>query len=251
MTSSLSQRIEQLFSDGFTETDAVELIMKGSTAAERKAWAREYVLAVATAVARTQARQVEHHAARTAQPPQPRRSPPAQPDDNWWMRYSVPSAWVEDGKYHYRLNGEERQDFRRSMGEDAFGTWYTKVHEALVHAGASQHEFDSFESDWCPDGPQAYWRMRDAERVCALVREVAARTRLEVTAELLATDIKLGDGTTVTWGDATAQQLRQRAEMVIGMAAGDIQSAATLTVAADMLDQAGVTCLNELRSQAA
>jgi hypothetical protein len=75
--------------------------------------------------------------------------------------------------------------------------------------------------------------------------------KLEVTAELLATSIKLGDGTEVTWGAATAEQLRQRATMLLGMAAGDIESAAALCRAADMIDQAGVRCLNELHSQAA
>jgi hypothetical protein len=70
--------------------------------------------------------------------------------------------------------------------------------------------------------------------------------RLEVTEELLSTKIALGDGTQVTWGEATAAQLRQRADMLLAMAAGDVKGAARLRKAAEMIEDADVTCLDDL-----
>jgi hypothetical protein len=56
----------------------------------------------------------------------------------------------------------------------------------------------------------------------------------------------LQDGTRVSWGKATVEQHRDRAEMLRGFAAGDLASAGHHEMVADMIEKAGVTCLEEI-----
>jgi hypothetical protein len=83
------------------------------------------------------------------------------------------------------------------------------------------------------------------------LREYAAKVRLEVTAELLGTSFALGDGTSVTWGEATVDQHRQRVEMLSANAAGVVETAARHVAAVRMCEEAGVSCLAELTQERA
>jgi hypothetical protein len=74
----------------------------------------------------------------------------------------------------------------------------------------------------------------------------AASITLEVTAKLLATPLDLGDGTQTTWGAATVEQFDQRRTMILKMARGDIETAARLTKAIEIVQTAGTSCLNDL-----
>lgn len=91
---------------------------------------------------------------------------------------------------------------------------------------------------------------RSRERHWAKLRKIqedyAAEIRLEVTAELLGTPFALGDGRSVTWGEATVADHRQRAEMLFRGAAGTLETAARHEAAIRMLDECQARTLSEL-----
>ena len=74
--------------------------------------------------------------------------------------------------------------------------------------------------------------------------------RAEITAELLATSFALDDGTTVTWGDATALQHRSASMELQMNAAERLQQAARHEAAIEMLKDSGSPCLNQMQHAA-
>lgn len=88
-------------------------------------------------------------------------------------------------------------------------------------------------------------------KLAELVKEHDDQIRLEVTTELLNSVFALGDGTRVTWGDATVEQHQQRIDLLTGMAAGTLETAARHHAAISMLEEAGATCLKQLTPVAA
>lgn len=68
--------------------------------------------------------------------------------------------------------------------------------------------------------------------------------RMEWTDELLRSDFSLGDGTKVTWGDATREQHEWRAEMHTKNAAAGVEGAARHRAAIRLLDESGANSLN-------
>ena len=69
---------------------------------------------------------------------------------------------------------------------------------------------------------------------------------------LLGTTFALGDGKPpVPWGEATAEQHRQRAEMLERIANGTLATATRHREAAAEIESAGVSCLNDLAAGAA
>jgi hypothetical protein len=169
------------------------------------------------------------------------------------------AKWRDDpgGASHESSTVRDRRRFRKWMG-DGFAEWYDRAHEAAEQADAGscpragswcpQHVI-GLESDWYEDGVAAYFAARRYQAVCALVKAEAARVRLEVTAELLGTKFALGDGTHVTWGEATVDQHRQRAELLTVNAAGVVETAARHVAAIRMIEEAGVTSLGELAGE--
>jgi len=142
------------------------------------------------------------------------------------------------------LDAHERKKFRRWLGKD-FADWYERARAAAANTDERSVAF--FESNWHPDGPMAYYEELRRKQIYKLIYEVAAQTRLEVTTELLNTQIALGDGTMVTWGTATVEQHRQRIEMLAKNASGIVETAARHGSAIAMITDANATCLNELK----
>lgn len=75
--------------------------------------------------------------------------------------------------------------------------------------------------------------------------------RVEWNAELLNSEFARGDGTTVTWGDATLDDHHHRIAMHKKNATAGLEGAARHTAAVEAITQAGVTSLNELAKEAA
>ena len=69
------------------------------------------------------------------------------------------------------------------------------------------------------------------------------------TAELLESGFALGDGTTVTWGEATVEQHQQRIALLTRNAAGNLQTAARHQSAVDEIERSGVACLAQAKRQ--
>jgi len=70
--------------------------------------------------------------------------------------------------------------------------------------------------------------------------------RMEWTRELLDSFFALPDGTRVAWGKASSDQHAIRIDMLLGNAAGNLETAARHQVAIETLMSNGVSCLNEL-----
>jgi hypothetical protein len=70
--------------------------------------------------------------------------------------------------------------------------------------------------------------------------------RLKVTAELLATPFRPGDGTEVTWGSATIQQHQMYCNRLRRQGMGTLETAARHAAAIREIEKSGVSCLNEL-----
>jgi hypothetical protein len=88
------------------------------------------------------------------------------------------------------------------------------------------------------------------ERVLGLVTEHITELESDWSPALLASSFVL-NGIHVTLGDATLDQLTVRAQMLEGMAAGDLQTAAILRQAIRDIQARGVASLNELASSLA
>lgn len=78
------------------------------------------------------------------------------------------------------------------------------------------------------------------------IRDMAARLRVQWTAELLGSHFALADGTQVTWGEATRDQHIERAAMFEANVAANAEGAVRHLAAVRDLDTAGVACLNEI-----
>lgn len=92
---------------------------------------------------------------------------------------------------------------------------------------------------------------RSWDKIFQAMTDFQDHVRLKVTAELLASSFKLGDGTSVTWGQATVRQHQQREDMLLKDAGGTIETAARHKAARGMIEEAGVTCLAEIPREVA
>lgn len=127
-------------------------------------------------------------------------------------------------------------------------------HRASVAGGlCSKHGVTALES-WTPDDwwlAQTFYPGGPVKlRTDELIADVARKTRIEVTEELLSTRFALGDGTMVTWGTATISQHRQRIEMLAKNAAGIVETAGRHKAAIYMCEEAEVDRLDDLPSAA-
>lgn len=84
-----------------------------------------------------------------------------------------------------------------------------------------------------------------------MVSDIRTTARLELTAELLGSQFALGDGSQVSWGDATIDQHRQRIEFLMKHVDGNLQTIRLHEVAASMLRESHASCLNEVAVPAA
>lgn len=89
---------------------------------------------------------------------------------------------------------------------------------------------------------------RLTDRLSAILREFKEECRIEWTAELLSSAFALGDGSTVTWGEATIAQHQQRIALLQRNAEGNLQAAARHGAAIDAITFAGASTLNEAAS---
>ena len=90
---------------------------------------------------------------------------------------------------------------------------------------------------------EANTRLR--ERVSGVVADLAAELLAEWNADLLASSFAV-DGIRVTWQNATVDQHEARAQMLEGMAAGDLQTASIHRQAVHDIEALGVTTLGEV-----
>ncbi len=77
------------------------------------------------------------------------------------------------------------------------------------------------------------------------IAQFGAELKIEWTEELLSSGFKLADGTILIWADATVDQHRERIDMLVGNAAGNLEAAARHEAAIRAIEAAGAKTLGE------
>lgn len=134
---------------------------------------------------------------------------------------------------------ESDTPFRRpKYGTGAYRRW--------VESTAEGAAYDEERAEW-----EARGERRRAEALAGVLDEYRESLHIEWTAELLDTEFALGDGTRVTWGEATAEQHRSRAELFANNAAANLEGAARHQKAVAALLESGASTLRDLVGVAA
>lgn len=191
---------------------------------------------------RAEARRVEAEAAALAAYHAERREEFARRERFERERIAAYRSWRDDpGQLSWDMesgypSSTERKRFVRWLG-DGYEAWYAKLTERCG-------EF--VQGDFHVRGTSGFYAEKRSIAVGKMLDEVAEMTRLEVTKELMETLFALGDGTRVTWGEATITQHEQRLAMLTGNIEGLADTAARHRRAIEMIQEAGVTSLREL-----
>lgn len=203
--------------------------------ADLRTFAVEYVARWVDAIRRWEARKVEERCAPVQVQPTTVGAAPVAPE---------PRGNLPDRPW-YVGNAARRARFRKSMGEEEFAAWYARM-QSLIGESGDEDDLEMFAEDWWPGGVRARQRHVAAQALHRLIADMAEKVRLETTQELLATVFALGDGERVTWGEATREQHQQRIAMLVGNAAGNVETAARHQAAIRMIDDSGVKRLADL-----
>ena len=97
--------------------------------------------------------------------------------------------------------------------------------------------------------PHIVARFRPAPRIQTSPEEQRARVhalRPSQVHKLRRSDLDLGDGTTVSWGQATVEQLKRRVAMIDQHTKGLAETRELIVGVIETLEQTGASCLDEL-----
>jgi hypothetical protein len=199
-------------------------------------FAAEYIAGCVDAIRRARARMVEQSAAK-GDDDQGRPAP--QPNEKFQEWFDNPPV---DG---WTGNATQRAAFRKWAGARWNG-WHERARGVVV----DPKRLALFDDSWHPGGVWAAMadrrRARITQLVDAAVEEAETYTRLQVTAELLATTFSLGDGTYTSWGDATVADHQKRIALLTRNAAGNIDTASLHRAAIEMIEESGEMRLRDV-----
>jgi len=125
----------------------------------------------------------------------------------------------------------ERDERKRHLRRDA--------RKRRVHEAAIREEKLTTDPTWSP--------MKD---VLQAFEDFRNEVRLELTTELLGSSFALGDGTSVTWGNATITDHSKRMNMLNEHALGTLETAVLHEKAIEMIQSANVSCLGQIEAAA-
>ena len=209
---------------------------------------RDILIAWSTAevatLRRSKARKVEESARQqvATTPAATKHEAEPQPPNDFQRLHDDPTLWEvahEIGSQCIWFNSRDRREFQKWCNQrGGFDQWLDWALTQDIH--------EDFKVDFVP----GYTSMRFRDAVTKLLDKVVEQTRFEVTAELLDTVFATGDGTRVTWGDATVLQHQERVDMLTRMMVGTSETAAMHIRAVDMIKDAGVETLAEVRPAA-
>jgi hypothetical protein len=145
-------------------------------------------------------------------------------------------------------NDTSREQFRdwceTSHGAGAFQAWLDR---GILLEAEEPDGMELWEQDWVPQylcdqaKNSAFFH-----EMTGILQKFADEIRFEVTTELLNTVFATGDGTRVTWRDASVLQHEARIDMLTAMITGTSQTAAMHIAAVRMIKDAGVETLGQL-----
>lgn len=108
---------------------------------------------------------------------------------------------------------------------------------------------DGMQAKWEAEHPGIGWSLHNV--IAEWERTVRDETRLEVTAELLASRFALGDGRMVTWGEATAAEHEERIELLRSNVIGNLETIVVHQAALALMERQGVPRLGDVERRAA
>jgi hypothetical protein len=160
--------------------------------------------------------------------------------DVFTLLYDDPTLW-RPGEGGIWFGSAARAKFRtwcKNRGgkhnRSGFDDWLTR-------AMATDPD-EEFKLDWLP----GYYAERRSDAVAKMLLEYADTIRFNVTAELLGSTFATGDGTRVSWRDATVAQHEERVGLLTKTIAGTSETAAMHITAVQMIKDAGVETLGQL-----
>lgn len=209
---------------------------------------------------RNRAHRVEREARRKAPSPTPEPTPKPEPlvSDEFQRLYADPAVWNMDrsGKSIWRDTYERRRKFstrfrrwcNETHAEDGGYNGWLQRGTALFGDPATHDDMADFAQDFLPKPVRdGYHR----GRILQFVQDYATQLRFEITAELLDSVFATGDGTKVSWRDATIEQHQERVELLTKMIGGTAETAAMHIKAVAMIRSADARTLGDLAANEA
>lgn len=164
------------------------------------------------------------------------------------QRDELARDWFAD-TVHSIIRARTRDAERRAVRPAAFSQAQPKSKPQIKHGSIDKRRGGvtlGCTCDACEQSRaiEAEFTAKQATMLSSILNDYKAQLRIEWTAELLSSTFGVGDGTLVTWGEATADQHRDRLEMFKSNAIANIEGAARHEAALDTLTSTGAPCLN-------
>lgn len=156
------------------------------------------------------------------------------PANQFEALYADPKVWAKGTWFNSRERGYFRTWCNRRDGRGAFDAWLNRALEQGVDEG--------FKLDFV----EGYSSQMHFSAISEAINKFAEQVRFEVTAELLDSIFATGDGTRVTWREATLEQHEERIEMLTKSMVGTAETAAMHQRAVQMIKAAGVQTLGQV-----
>jgi hypothetical protein len=159
-----------------------------------------------------------------------------------------------------QMNGEEKQDMLLQLvtewvsgrqREETRRIERQAIYESQRDDRRERRQWRKRLDDLRENDPDEYRRRYTFAGVTEQLEEMRRDIKLEVTAELLASSFAVGDGRTVTWGEATADDHRERAVLLGKNVIGNLTTMLLHEQAAEMIESAGVASLGQTRQAVA
>jgi hypothetical protein len=141
------------------------------------------------------------------------------------------------------LTSKQRSAFRRWMGSD-LSRWLDESSARFINESGRMIFLGEMME---PEEYRSLLRALRNQQTNKLIADVRETTRLEVTADLLASLFAVGDGRRVTWAEATKDDHRQRIEMLSANITANAEAAARHQIAIQIITDAGVETLGDAK----
>lgn len=139
-----------------------------------------------------------------------------------------------------RLGQSKYRDSFVSRAGKRFDRWIARAEKIAKRSG----NMESFNFHWNQD--YSSFTTGLSEAISQVIDSVKEELRLEITAELLATEFALGNGQRVTWAIATVDQHRQRIAMLRKNIEANVEATARHEAAVAILTETKKPCLGKI-----
>jgi hypothetical protein len=157
------------------------------------------------------------------------------------------AIWRADSHRRQRFRSQFRKWCKANRADEGgYDAWLARGRKLFFNE-ATHADMSDFAWDFLPKEARDDYHN---QRICQFVQDYVDQVRFDITAELLGTEFATGDGTKVTWGEATVEQHQERIELLTKMIGGTAETAAMHMHAVEMIEAAGVKKLGDLADDA-